>query len=158
MLPPEARLWYEWRFFDQIRPFVKVPLLAKGILTGDDAKKCLEHGCDGVYVSNHGGRSMDYGPSTLEQLPEIVDAVRGRAPILFDSGIRRGTDILKALALGANAVCLGRVPRWGLGAYGPEGVQRVVEIMQAELVQAMAHAGRATLDSINRSLVRTDFP
>jgi len=154
----EARLWYEWRFFDQIRPFVKVPLLAKGILTGDDAKKCLEHGCDGVYVSNHGGRSMDYGPSTLEQLPEIVDAVRGRAPILFDSGIRRGTDILKALALGANAVCLGRVPRWGLGAYGPEGVQRVVEIMQAELVQAMAHAGRATLDSINRSLVRTDFP
>jgi 4-hydroxymandelate oxidase len=154
----DARLWYEWKFFDQIRPFVKVPLLAKGILTGDDAKKCLEHECDGVYVSNHGGRSMDYGPSTLEVLPEIVDAVRGRAPILFDSGIRRGTDILKALALGANAVCLGRVPRWGLGAYGSEGVQRVVEIMQAELVQAMAHAGRATLDSIDRSLVRTDFP
>jgi len=154
----DTRLWYEWKFFEQIRPFVKVPMLAKGILTGDDARKCLDHGCDGVYVSNHGGRSMDYGPATLEVLPEIVDAVHGRAPILFDSGIRRGTDILKALALGASAICLGRVPRWGLGAYGPEGVQRVVEIMQAELVQAMAQAGRTALDSIDRNLVRTDFP
>ena len=89
--------------------------------------------------------------------PEIVAAVNGRVPILFDSGIRRGTDILKALALGANAVCLGRIPRWGLGAYGPEGVTRVLEIMQAELVQAMAYTGRPSLDSIDKTLVRTDF-
>ena len=137
---------------------VKVPLLAKGILTGEDARLCLEHGLDGVYVSNHGGRSLDYSPSTLEVLPEIVDAVGGKAPVLFDSGIRRGTDILKALALGASAVCLGRVPRWGLAAYGAPGVQRVLEILQAELVQAMAYTGRPTLASIDHTLVRTDFP
>ena len=153
----DARLWYEWKFFDQIRPFIKVPMFAKGILNPADAKRCLEHGLDGIYVSNHGGRSMDYGPSTIEMLPEIAAAVGGRAPIIFDSGIRRGVDILKALALGASVVCLGRVPRWGLGAYGPEGVARVIEVMQAELVQAMAQTGRPSLDTIDRTLVKTDF-
>jgi 4-hydroxymandelate oxidase len=91
-------------------------------------------------------------------LPEIVAAVGGKIPVIFDSGIRRGSDILKALALGASAVCLGRVPRWGLAAYGAPGVQRILEIMQAEFVQAMAAAGRPTLASIDRSLLRTDFP
>jgi isopentenyl diphosphate isomerase/L-lactate dehydrogenase-like FMN-dependent dehydrogenase len=153
----DYRMWYEWSFFDKIRPFVKVPLLAKGILTAEDALLCLEHGLDGVYVSNHGGRSLDYAPSTLEVLPEIVDAVRGRVPVLLDSGIRRGSDILKALALGATAVCVGRVPLWGLASYGPAGVQRVLEILQAELVQAMVDAGRPTLVSLDRSLLRTDF-
>jgi isopentenyl diphosphate isomerase/L-lactate dehydrogenase-like FMN-dependent dehydrogenase len=108
-------------------------------------------------VSNHGGRSLDYGPSTLEVLPEIAEAVGGRVPILFDSGIRRGSDILKALALGASAISLGRVPLWGLGAYGAQGVQKVLEILQAELVQAMAAAGRPTLASIDKTLVRTEF-
>jgi isopentenyl diphosphate isomerase/L-lactate dehydrogenase-like FMN-dependent dehydrogenase len=154
----EFRLFYDWKLFDEIRKLSKVPVIAKGILTAEDARLCLERGLDGVYVSNHGGRSLDYGPSTLEVLPEIVDAVGGRVPVLFDSGIRRGSDILKALALGATAVCLGRVPRWGLGAYGAPGVQRVLEIMQAELVQAMAQAGRPNLASVNRTLVRTDFP
>lgn len=154
----EARMWYDWKFFDQIRPLVKVPLLAKGILTGEDARLCIEHGLDGVYVSNHGGRSLDYAPSTLEVLPEIVEAVGKRVPVLFDSGIRRGSDILKALALGASAVCMGRVPRWGLAAYGAPGVQRILEIMQAELTQAMAYTGRPTLASINATLVRTNFP
>jgi isopentenyl diphosphate isomerase/L-lactate dehydrogenase-like FMN-dependent dehydrogenase len=152
------RLWYEWKFFDDIRPFVKVPMLAKGILTGEDAKLCLEHGVDGIYVSNHGGRSLDYGPSTLEVLPEIVAAVGGRVPVIFDGGIRRGTDILKALALGASAVCLGRVPRWGLAAYGAAGVQRVLEILQAELVQAMEATGRPNLASIDKSLALINFP
>ncbi|MGI8988234.1 MAG: alpha-hydroxy-acid oxidizing protein [Bryobacteraceae bacterium] len=155
---PDYRLWYEWKFFDEIRPHVRVPLLAKGILTAEDARLCLEHGLDGIYVSNHGGRSLDYAPSTLEVLPEIVDAVQGRVPILLDSGIRRGSDILKALALGANAVCIGRVPLWGLGAFGAAGVQRVLEILQAELVQAMSYAGRPTLASIDRSLATTNFP
>ncbi|HTI52123.1 MAG TPA: alpha-hydroxy-acid oxidizing protein, partial [Planctomycetaceae bacterium] len=155
---PEYRLFYNWKFFDQIRPMVKVPIFAKGILTAEDAKLCLEHGVDGIYVSNHGGRSLDYSPSTLEVLPEIVAAVGGKAPILFDSGVRRGADALKALALGANAICLGRVPRWGLGAYGAPGVQRILEIMQRELAQAMAFTGRPTLASIDRTLVRTDFP
>ena len=154
----ENRLFYHWRIFDEIRPMVKVPLLAKGILTAEDAKLCLEHGLDGIYVSNHGGRALDYSPSTLEVLPEIVDAVGSKVPILFDSGVRRGADILKALALGAKAVCLGRVPRWGLGAYGAPGVQRILEILQAELVQAMAYTGRPSLASLNPALVRTDFP
>ena len=154
----ETRLFYHWRFFEQIRPLVKVPLLAKGILTAEDARLCVEHGLDGVYVSNHGGRSLDYSPSTLEVLPEIVDAVGSKVPILFDSGVRRGADALKALALGARAVCLGRLPRWGLGAYGAPGVRRILEIMRAELVQAMAYTGRQSLASINRTLVRTDFP
>jgi isopentenyl diphosphate isomerase/L-lactate dehydrogenase-like FMN-dependent dehydrogenase len=154
----EFRLFYDWKLFAEIRKLTKVPIIAKGILTAEDAKLCLDNGLDGVYVSNHGGRSLDYGPSTLEVLPEIVDAVNGRCPVLFDSGVRRGTDILKALALGASAVCLGRIPRWGLGAYGAPGVQRILEIMQAELVQAMAAAGQPSLTAINRSLVRTDFP
>lgn len=155
---PEGRLWYEWKFFDDIRPMVKVPMLAKGILTGEDAKLCLEHGVDAIYVSNHGGRSLDYGPSTLEVLPEIVDAVGGKVPVVFDSGVRRGTDILKALALGASVVALGRVPLWGLGSFGPQGVQRVLEIMQAEFTQAMQFAGAPNVAAINRKLVRVDLP
>jgi isopentenyl diphosphate isomerase/L-lactate dehydrogenase-like FMN-dependent dehydrogenase len=154
----DNRLWYEWKFFDDIRPFVKVPMIAKGIVTPEDAKLCLEHGVDGVYVSNHGGRSLDYGPSTLEVLPEIVDAIAGRVPVLFDSGVRRGTDILKALALGASAVCLGRVPLWGIGSFGAAGVQRVLEILQAELVQAMQYTGHTTLASVNRKMLLTNFP
>ena len=109
-----TRLWYTWSYLDEIRKIVKVPLLVKGILTAEDARLCIEHGMDGIIVSNHGGRSMDYGPSTLEVLPEIVAAVNGRVPVITDSGYRRGTDILKALALGANAVLLGRTPRWAL--------------------------------------------
>ena len=154
---PDTRLWYEWTLLDEVRRVAKVPLAVKGIVTGEDARLCLEHGVDCIYVSNHGGRSLDYEPSTLEVLPEIADALQGRIPILFDSGIRRGSDILKALALGASAVGLGRVPLWGLAAYGPQGVQKVLEILQAELVQAMAAAGRPTLASIDRSLVRTEF-
>jgi 4-hydroxymandelate oxidase len=152
------RLWYTWAYLDEIRKIVKVPLLVKGILTPEDAVRCLEHGVDGVIVSNHGGRSMDYGPSTLEVLPEIVAAVRGRVPVITDSGYRRGTDILKALALGANAVLLGRAPRWALGAFGAPGVQRLLEIVQRELVDAAATAGRPTLESIDAGIVTTHFP
>src|SRR5580700_411340 len=155
---PEGRMWYEWKLFDQIRSTIKGPMLAKGILTPQDAKLCIEHGCDGVYVSNHGGRSLDYAPSTLEVLPSIVEAVAGRVPIIFDSGLRRGADILKALALGAKAVCVGRTPRWGLAAYGPPGVQRILEILQGELIQAMAYTGRTSIDAVDKTAVRTDFP
>ncbi len=153
-----GRLWYEWRLFDDLRPMCAVPMLAKGILTGDGAKKCLERGVDGVIVSNHGGRALDYGPSSLEVLEEVVEAVAGRVPVLIDSGFRRGSDVLKALALGADAVCLGRASRWGLGAFGEEGAQKVLEIVNAELRQAMAFAGVASLAEIDRGIVRTNFP
>jgi 4-hydroxymandelate oxidase len=153
-----GRLWYTWDYLDTIHKFLKVPLLVKGILTAEDAEMCVQHGMAGIIVSNHGGRSMDYDPATLEVLPEIVNAVRGRILVLTDSGYRRGTDVLKALALGANAVCFGRATRWGLGAFGAAGAQRVLEILQAELVQAAAANGRSTLASIDKTLVRTNFP
>lgn len=153
-----SRLWYEWKLFDGLRPMVHTPMLAKGILTPEDALLCIEHGLDGIIVSNHGGRGLDYSPSTLEVLPEIIAAVGGRVPVLIDGGFRRGSDILKALALGAKAVCLGRVPRWGLASFGAAGVQRVLEILQAELVLAMKQAGCPTLAAVNRSLVRLDLP
>ena len=153
-----GRLWYEWQLFDNLRPMCEVPMLAKGILTGEGAKTCIEHGVDGIVVSNHGGRALDYGPSSLEVLEEVVLAVDGRVPVLIDSGFRRGTDVLKALALGADAVCLGRASRWGLGAFGEAGAQKVLELINAELRQAMAAAGVASLDQINRGLVKTNFP
>ena len=152
-----GRLWYTWRYLDEVRRMLKVPLLVKGILTAEDAVMCVEHGVDGIIVSNHGGRSMDYGPSTLEVLPEIVAAVNRRVPILTDSGYRRGTDILKALALGADAVLLGRTTRWALGAFGAPGAQRLLEMMQQELVAAAAAAGRKTHASIDKTAVRTHF-
>lgn len=152
-----GRLWYNWRYAEQVKALIKVPMICKGILTGEDAKLCIEHGFDAVYVSNHGGRSVDYGPSTLEVLAEVVDAVGGRVPVMFDSGIRSGSDVLKALALGAKAVCVGRGCRWGLAAYGAPGVTRVLEILQGELMTAMAQTGRPTLASIDRTLVKTNF-
>ncbi len=153
-----SRMWYEWQFFEELRTMVRVPMLAKGILTGEDALLAIEHGVDGVVVSNHGGRTLDYAPSSLEVLPEIVDAVAGRIPVLIDSGFRRGSDVLKGLALGASAICLGRVPRWGLAAFGAPGVARVLEIVQSELLQAMANCGVSDVASATGAVVRTDFP
>lgn len=154
----DRRLWYTWKLFDDLRPFVHVPMLIKGVMTAEDARLSVERGLAGVYVSNHGGRSMDHEASSLEVLPEIVDAVKGRVPVLVDGGFRRGADILKAIALGASAVAVCRPQRWGLAAYGAPGVQRVLEILQAEFRLAMAACGRNTIASIDRSAVRTYFP
>lgn len=151
------RLWYTWQYVDEVRKMVKGPLLLKGILDPEDARLAIEHGADAIIVSNHGGRSMDYGPSSLEVLPEIVAAVNGRIPVLFDSGIRRGADIFKALALGANAVMLGRTTRWGLAAFGTAGAQRLIEILQAELVQVAAACGCAKLADVDKAAVRAHF-
>jgi isopentenyl diphosphate isomerase/L-lactate dehydrogenase-like FMN-dependent dehydrogenase len=154
-----GRLWYTWEYLDQVRKFIKVPIILKGIVTAEDARICVERGFDGIVVSNHGGRSMDYGPSTLEALPEIVAAVNGKMPIMVDSGFRRGSDVLKALALGADAVWLGRAARWALGAFGPLGVQRLLsDIIFTELVAAAAATGKATLASIDSSIVRQNWP
>jgi 4-hydroxymandelate oxidase len=152
------RLWYNWGYVNELRKSViKVPVIIKGILTGEDAAECVRQGVDGIIVSNHGGRSMDYGPSSLEVLPEIVDAVNGRIPVIVDSGFRRGSDVFKALALGASAVELGRAARWGLGAFGAAGAQRLLQIVQEELVQAAAFAGRPTLKSIDKAAVKVNF-
>lgn len=153
----DRRLWYSWQYIDAVRKIAKDKMLVKGILDPEDARLAIEHGADAIIVSNHGGRSMDYGPSSLEVLPEIVAAVNGRIPVLFDSGIRRGADIFKALALGASGVCLGRAARWGLGAFGAAGAQRVFEILQQELVQAAAAAGCAKLSDINKTMVKANF-
>jgi isopentenyl diphosphate isomerase/L-lactate dehydrogenase-like FMN-dependent dehydrogenase len=154
-----GRLWYTWQYLDEIRKFIKGPMLVKGILTAEDARLCVEHGINGIIVSNHGGRSMDYGPAPLEVLPEIVAAVNGRIPVIVDSGFRRGSDVLKALALGAGAVMLGRTTRWALGAFGPAGVQKLLnDVIFPELINATAAAGKTTLASIDRSLVRTNWP
>jgi isopentenyl diphosphate isomerase/L-lactate dehydrogenase-like FMN-dependent dehydrogenase len=154
-----GRLWYSWQYLDDVRKFIKVPVLVKGILTQEDARLCVEHGVDGIIVSNHGGRSMDYGPSTLEVLPEIVAAVNGKIPVIVDSGFRRGSDILKALALGADAVWLGRAARWALGAFGPLGVEKLLDdIIYKELVTAAAATGVKTLASIDAKIVKQNWP
>ncbi len=152
-----GRLWYTWQYIDAVRKMVKGPLVLKGILDPEDARLAIEHGADAIIVSNHGGRSMDYGPSSLEVLPEIVAAVNGRIPVLFDSGIRRGADIFKALALGASGVCLGRTTRWGLGAFGAAGAQRLIEMLQQELIQVAAACGCTKLSDINKTLIKANF-
>jgi 4-hydroxymandelate oxidase len=146
-----------WDVVRRLKDTTRMKLVLKGIETREDAELCLRHGVDGIIVSNHGGRSMDYGPSTLEVLPEIVAAVNRRVPILTDSGYRRGADILKALAIGADAVLLGRTTRWALGAFGAPGAQRLLEMMQQELVAAAAAAGRRTHASIDKTAIRTHF-
>jgi isopentenyl diphosphate isomerase/L-lactate dehydrogenase-like FMN-dependent dehydrogenase len=153
----DGRLWYTWRYIAEVRKMVRGPLVIKGIVVADDATLAIEHGADAIVVSNHGGRSMDYGPSTLEVLPEIVAAVNGRVPVLFDSGVRRGADVFKALALGADGVMLGRAARWGLAAYGAPGAQRLIEILQQELVQVAAAAGCARLADIGPATVAARF-
>jgi isopentenyl diphosphate isomerase/L-lactate dehydrogenase-like FMN-dependent dehydrogenase len=130
-----------------------LPLLLKGILTTEDALMAVEAGVDGIVVSNHGGRQLDGAPAALTVLPEIVAAVGGRIPVLMDGGIRRGTDIVKALALGASAVMVGRPVAWGLAAAGEEGVAGVLEILRYELLNAMALSGCRTVDEITAALV-----
>ena len=114
----------------------------------------MKHGADGIVVSNHGARYLEYAPATIEVLPEIVQAVNRKLPVLVDSGFRRGTDILKALAIGATAVCVGRPPLWGLGSFGEPGVKRVLELLRTELALAMGLCGRPNLASIDRTLLR----
>jgi isopentenyl diphosphate isomerase/L-lactate dehydrogenase-like FMN-dependent dehydrogenase len=144
----------DWTFFDELKKRWNGPVLIKGILVGEDAALAVKHGVDGVVVSNHGARYLEYAPATIEVLPEVVDAVRGKFPVLVDSGFRRGTDILKALAFGATAVCVGRPPLWGLGAYGEPGSKRVLELLRTELALAMGLCGKANLKQLNRTLLK----
>ena len=145
----------DWAFADRIRKFWKGKFLIKGIDTREDARLCLEHGIDGILVSNHGGRSTETLRPTIEALPEVVAEVGNRIPVFVDGGFRRGTDVFKALALGAKGVGIGRPFLWGLGAFGQEGVDRVLEILQGELKLAMGNCGTRTVAEINRAYVAT---
>jgi isopentenyl diphosphate isomerase/L-lactate dehydrogenase-like FMN-dependent dehydrogenase len=144
-----------WDFVDRLRKAVTVKLIIKGIDTREDARLCLEHGIDGILVSNHGGRSTETGRPTIQALPEVVAEVGGRIPVFVDGGVRRGTDVFKALALGAKGVGIGRPFLWGLGAFGQPGVDRVLEILQGELKLAMGNCGTQNVTAINRSYVET---
>jgi isopentenyl diphosphate isomerase/L-lactate dehydrogenase-like FMN-dependent dehydrogenase len=143
----------DWAFVDQLRKFWKGKLIIKGIDTREDARLSVEHGFDGILVSNHGGRSTETSRATIEALPEVVAEVGNRIPVFVDGGVRRGTDVFKALALGAKAVGIGRPFLWGLGAFGQAGVDRVVEILQGELKLVMGNCGTQTVADITRSYV-----
>jgi isopentenyl diphosphate isomerase/L-lactate dehydrogenase-like FMN-dependent dehydrogenase len=142
-----------WAMVDRLKKATSMKLLLKGIVTREDAALALEHGVDGIVVSNHGGRAEETGRATIESLPEVVEAVRGRVPVLVDGGVRRGTDIFKALALGATAVGIGRPYLWGLAAFGQPGVERVLEILRAELLLTMKQAGTRRIEEIGRGVL-----
>ena len=143
-----------WADVEWLRSVTSLPLVLKGILTAEDARLAVEHGVAGILVSNHGGRQLDTVAPTIEALPEVVAAVAGRCEVYLDGGVRRGTDVLKALALGARAVFVGRPILWGLAVAGADGARHVLELLRDELELAMALAGRPTLASIDATLVR----
>ena len=144
-----------WDYLDRIRQASSMKLVVKGIVTQEDATSAVQAGADAVYVSNHGGRAEASGWGALESLPEVVAAVDGRVPVMIDSGFRRGTDIFKALALGADAVCIGRPYVWGLAAFGQAGVEKVLEMLKAELAMVMGQVGAASIADISRRHVGT---
>lgn len=144
-----------WKDLAWIKAASSLPVLLKGVLHPDDAERAIESGAAGIMVSNHGGRNLDTAPATIDALPAVVDRVRGRIPVLVDGGIRRGTDVLKALAYGANAVMIGRPYVHGLAVAGPEGVAAVVGILRRELELAMALTGKRTIKDIDRSVLMT---
>jgi isopentenyl diphosphate isomerase/L-lactate dehydrogenase-like FMN-dependent dehydrogenase len=150
-----AVLAVDWDLVDRIRKVWKGKFLIKGIDTREDARMCVDHGLDGIMVSNHGGRATETLRSTLEALPEVVAEVNGRVPVFVDGGFRRGTDVFKALALGAKAVGIGRPFLWGLGAFGEAGVDRVLEILQGELKLVMGNCGTPTPGDVTRAYIAT---
>lgn len=143
-----------WDYLKRLRDVTKMKVVIKGLLAWEDAKLAADYGYDAVIVSNHGARSEDSGRSTIDALPEIVEAVNGRIPILVDSGFRRGTDICKALCMGATAVGVGRPYIWGLGAFGQTGVERVLELLRAELMGIMQQVGAPTVKLLTPAMVR----
>jgi isopentenyl diphosphate isomerase/L-lactate dehydrogenase-like FMN-dependent dehydrogenase len=143
-----------WDYFDWLRGVTKLPLILKGVLRANDAKKAVSLGLDGIIVSNHGGRRLDGVPASIEQLPQVVEAVAGKSEVYLDSGIRRGTDVFKALALGAKAVLIGRPYAWALAADGEAGVTKVLQFLREELESAMLACGCATVGDINRTLLK----
>ena len=142
-----------WEAVEWLRSRTRMPIVLKGILRADDAARAVDAGVSGIWVSNHGGRQLDGAEACIVALPGVAEAVAGRAEVYVDGGFRRGTDVLKALALGARAVAIGRPYLWGLAAGGQRGVRRVLDLMRGELEGAMALAGAPRVDAIDRSLV-----
>ena len=147
-----------WRDLEWLREACRLPVLLKGILTSEDALLAVEHGADGVIASNHGGRQLDGVPASLDVLPEVVDAASGRTEVLVDGGIRRGADVLKALALGARAVLVGRPVLWGLAVGGEAGVARVLELLRREILLGLTLLGCATPGDVTRAHVAPAQP
>jgi isopentenyl diphosphate isomerase/L-lactate dehydrogenase-like FMN-dependent dehydrogenase len=142
-----------WNMIAWLRANCNMKIVIKGIVTREDAALALEYGADGIIVSNHGGRQLESNRGTIECLPEVIEAIQGKIPVLIDGGIRRGTDIFKALALGANAVCIGRPYCWGLGALGQEGVEIALDLLHAELIRDMQLAGTTSIDKITKESI-----
>jgi 4-hydroxymandelate oxidase len=149
----QARNPVTWKDIEWFKSFTKVPILLKGILNPDDAELAVQAGASGIIVSNHSGRNLDTVPATIEVLPYIADKVNGKIPVLMDGGIRRGTDVLKALALGARAVLVGKPICFGLASGGAEGVTKVLTILRKEFEMAMALSGRASIAGIDSSVI-----
>jgi isopentenyl diphosphate isomerase/L-lactate dehydrogenase-like FMN-dependent dehydrogenase len=150
----EENISLTWESLAWLRSLTTLPIVLKGILTAEDAVLAVRNGVDGIIVSNHGGRQLDGVSASIEALSEVVEAVNGDCEVYLDGGIRRGTDILKAIALGARAVLVGRPILWGLAVNGTEGVYHVLDLLRTELELAMTLAGYPTLGSIDRSLVK----
>ncbi|HEX4955334.1 MAG TPA: alpha-hydroxy acid oxidase [Thermoanaerobaculia bacterium] len=158
--PGEQGIWsplldpaLSWQDVEWLRSITRLPLLLKGVLAPEDAARAVAAGAAGIIVSNHGARNLDTVPATITALPAVVEAVAGRLPVLLDGGVRRGTDVVKALALGASAVLVGRPYLWALAVAGAEGVTRAITILRAELEMAMALLGRTSLAEIDRSVL-----
>jgi isopentenyl diphosphate isomerase/L-lactate dehydrogenase-like FMN-dependent dehydrogenase len=142
-----------WDFIKRLKGVTKLKVVIKGLETREDAMLAVEHGADGIIVSNHGGRATETGRGTIECVAEVAQAVRGRIPIVVDGGFRRGTDVFKALALGANAVGIGRPYIWGMAAFGQQGVERVLDILNNELRLAMVGCGTRTVKEITETAI-----
>jgi glycolate oxidase len=154
--PPRERHWraaMTWEKMAQIKELAGLPFMIKGIQTAEDARLAVEHGVDYLWVSNHGGRQLDHGRGSLDTLPEVVEAAEGKARIILDGGVQRGSDILKAIALGADVVALGKLQAWGLAAAGTSGVVQMLEILEDELITSMALCGLPSISQVTPNYV-----
>lgn len=154
---PDARshaLRWDWKDLEWLRERTELPLIMKGIMNPEDAQRAVDLGAEAIYVSNHGGRGLDYAPSSLEMLEPIVDVVHGRAEVVLDGGVRHGSDVVKAIALGAKAVLIGRLHCWAIAAGGQAGLERCLELLQEEMSIAMGLLGVTDVSSINKGLLR----
>ena len=149
----EYQALYTWDNVKRFKDKHDVPLILKGIATAEDAAMCVEMGVDGVYISNHGGRQLDHGRGSIDVLPEVVEAVGGKAAVIVDGAINRGTDIVKAMALGADAVGIGRMQGYGLAANGKDGVVRVLELLEEEIQIAFGLLGVSSFAELNSSYI-----